>query len=517
MVKRTATFLALAAGCGFAQPRDFTGSKACAGCHKAIYEHWVKTPMGRSLTPAREHLSLGASAGIAAGSRTYGVQVENGELRQTEVGDGFETAHALAYAIGSGVNGLSFLIARGDHLFQAPLSYYSRPGQWGLSPGYESANAGFNRPIATGCIACHSGRPQPVPQRNGQFRQPAFLELGIGCENCHGAGGGHVRRRGPIVNPAKLTMALADDICMNCHQGGDTRIPLPGKTELDFRPGHPLIETVAIFKVPRPVDRDLLEHNESIRLSACFRASHGRMGCGSCHHPHATAVDYRAKCLTCHTKPLSAAAHPDRAGHCAQCHMPKREIGVIAHSALTNHRIVRTPSQPLPDAAASGEDLILLNPGPLPVITRMRAYGQLMELQPAYRETFEALLPQAAKAYPNDPLVLATLGRRALRQQKYDEAAAFLKRAITQGSEAASTYEDLGEAQARVGDVAGAASTLRRGVELAPFSQTLRKTLALRYIQLQRYEEARKALEDYVALFPEDGLVRRLLRQVSTP
>ncbi len=517
MVERAIALLAAAA---LAQAQEYAGSKVCSGCHPAIYRHWVKTPMGRAITPAAEHVGLGpAQVQMESLKRQFTVTVEEGRLVQTESGDGFRTSHPLAYAIGSGINGFSFLVARGDHLFQAPLSYYSRARSWGLSPGYEFADYGFDRPIATGCIACHSGRPRPVAGRNGQFSEPPFEELSIGCENCHGPGRAHAARKGPIVNPAKLTRALADDVCMNCHQGGDTRIPLPGKTELDFRPGRPLGETMAIFKMPRvrgAAGSDLLEHHESMRLSACFRSSKGKMGCGTCHNPHAESADYRAKCVSCHAKPF-AADHPDRQSDCVSCHMPKREVGVIAHSALTNHRIVRTASQPLPEAAFAETDLVHFNGGPLPVITRMRAYGQLMEQQPAYRERFEALLAESARAYPMDPLVLAALGRSALRAQKNEAAVAYLNKALAAGSEAASTFEDLGEAQSRLGDLEAAVATLRRGLELAPFAPALRKSLALRYIKLQRYAEARRALAEYVELFPQDDFIRGLLNKVSPP
>ncbi len=512
--------IALMAASALAPAQEHVGSKVCSGCHRAIYDHWVKSPMGRAITPASQHVALGAAEVLSESlKRTFRVSVEAGRLVQSESGEEFQTSHPLAYAIGSGVNGFSFLVQRGDHLFQAPLSYYSRTKSWGLSPGYEFADYSFNRPIATGCIACHSGQPQPVPQRNGQFREPAFRELSIGCENCHGPGRNHAQRKGPIVNPAKLTAALSDDICMNCHQGGDTRIPLPGKTELDFRPGRPLSETIAIFKIPRTrdgADSDLLEHHESMRLSACFRSSNGRMSCRTCHNPHASAIDYRAKCVACHTRTF-AAGHPDRQSDCVSCHMPKRDISVIAHSALTNHRIVRTADQPLPEAAYAKTDLVHFNPGPLPVVTRMRAYGQLMDQRPAYRERFEALLEESARVHPNDPLVLAALGRRELRAQKYEEAAALLKKALAAGSEAASTFEDLGEAQSRMGELEAAVATLRRGIELAPFAPTLRKSLALRYIKLQRYNEAQSTLAAYVELFPEDGFIRRLLTQVTSP
>ena len=90
--------------------------------------------------------------------------------------------------VGTGANGFSYLVQRGDYLFQAPLSFYSKNGSWDLSPAHE---LGFDRPIVTGCIVCHSGQPQPVANRNGLYRHP-FKELAIGCERCHGPGQLHV-------------------------------------------------------------------------------------------------------------------------------------------------------------------------------------------------------------------------------------------------------------------------------------------------------------------------------------
>jgi hypothetical protein len=213
--------------------------------------------------------------------RQYEVFVEKGKLYQSHSGTDFRAAHALEYAIGSGANGMSFIVQRGNHLFQAPLSYYRRTEAWNLSPGYELADYGFSRPMHATCISCHSGQPQPVPGRNGQYLEPPFRELAIGCENCHGPGRRHIEAAGAkqtIVNPARLPPRLAEDICMSCHQGGDTRILQPGKVEQDFRPGTPLNDTVAIFKFPRTRDSaaesDLLEHHESMRLSRCFRQSY---------------------------------------------------------------------------------------------------------------------------------------------------------------------------------------------------------------------------------------------------
>ena len=532
MDTRTITLLVVtAAAWPLPAADDYVGSAACAGCHKKIYEDYGKSPMGRAASPAGEHLGLAAVKGTVPSDkfqRTFEVYTENGKLYQAESSPDFRSVHEVQYALGSGVNGLSFMVRRGDHLFQAPLSYYSRAKSWGLSPGYEFADYGFNRPITAACIACHSGRPQPVAGRNGQYAEPPFQELSIGCENCHGPGREHVRRAGAkavIVNPAKLPAARAEEICMNCHQGGDTRVLQPGKTTLDFRPGQVLNDTVAIFKIPRSpggsTEVDLLEHHESMRLSKCFRESAGKLNCITCHNPHQSKPDYRATCLGCHTAPL-AATHPPRTSDCVSCHMPKRDVGFIAHSALTNHRIVRTKDQALPAAAFAQTtpalpDLVHFNRTgkPLPVVTLLQAYGELMERHAPYSEKFQALLNQAAKETPDHTLVAAALGRRALRSQAPAEAIQFLTKAVERGSESSTTFEDLSEALSQSGQLEEAVKALKRGIELAPYTPVLHKSLALRYIKLKKFDEAKQALERYVELFPEDDFVRRLLKQVS--
>ena len=73
--------------------------------------------------------------------RTLRVWREGQDLYQSEAQTGvFETKFRLDYVIGSGMNGYTYLVRRGDHLFQAPLSYYSRAAKWDLSPGYESGD-----------------------------------------------------------------------------------------------------------------------------------------------------------------------------------------------------------------------------------------------------------------------------------------------------------------------------------------------------------------------------------------
>ena len=533
----------------------YTGSKVCAGCHRKIFDDYMRSAMGRSMSTAS-----GSPAGPAASvtvfsqklNRYYQVFRDDEDVYQSEYeldaakAIRFKTTHKLEYVLGSGVNGQTYIVRRGNHLFQAPLSYYAKSQKWDLSPGYEIADYGFSRTIHEGCIACHSGRPQPVTGRDGLYREPPFIELAIGCENCHGPGQAHAGsgKGEAIVNPAKLPARLAEDICMNCHQTGDTRVLQPGKRHSDFRPGAPLNDTVAIFKIPlKPGagESDLLEHHFSMKLSRCFRESGERLSCLTCHNPHAVpaqekaAAYYRSKCLACHRQnscKLPAAQRVRVADDCVSCHMPKREVAAISHAALTNHRIVSRPGEALPAVAFEQTapdlgDLIYLNrPAPnglskdtrVPELTLLRAYGELMEKQPEYQQRYLDLLERLGRSQPDSPLVQAALGRRILRAgdpAANDAAIEHLTKAVDLGFSGATVYEDLAEALSRAGRLAEAVKTLERGIDLSPYSSVLYKSLALRYITLKRYSEARKTMVRYMELFPQDDFMRGLLEKVT--
>lgn len=540
---------------------SYVGSAACAECHWEIYQKYSQTSMGRSMslvTPALlQHIAIPSHSFEAQLNRYFDVYAQDGKLHESEyakAADGTETfrdTHEIEWIIGAGKNGFGGIVRQDNHLFQAPQSFYSKPNIWGPSPGYESADLGFNRPIQPGCISCHSGRPRPVAGTNGKYEEAPFSELAIGCENCHGPGSSHIQRmlNGgqetakdlQIVNPAHLTPYLADNICMGCHQAGDVRVLKPEKTYQDFRPGQPLDNTLSIFMVPpthsSPPDEDHVDHFYSMTLSKCYRASGGRLSCITCHDPHVepsaeqAPAYFASKCMTCHTEhscklPLKVRQQTAPADNCISCHMPKRDIQVISHSSATNHRILARPGEPFPEitfqqTVPSLPDLLHLNPAPgkkdiQPAsLTLLQAYGELAANRPEYVAPYLKVLNQLEHSQPENALVQASLGRRELREGNFQAAAHHLQHALTLGPPQATTYVDLSEAMSKLGQVEGSLPFLEKAITLDPFDPVLQKTLVVRLIQVKHYAEARTALEHYLQVFPQDSFMRQMLARAQ--
>ena len=549
---------------------EYVGSSACSSCHFEIYRQFLKTDMGRSMSPVTPAFIKGnSSSAIYVNTqlkRRFEVFAKEGKLYQSESGldadgkESFQDAHQLEWIIGAGVNGFGAILQDDHYLFQAPLSFYSKAMDWEPSPGYEFTDLGFNRPITPGCISCHSGRPNAVAGSNGKFEATPFSELAIGCEKCHGPGaahvqlmsGGTVRGSGKgassdnmIVNPARLTPYMADNICMACHQAGDVRVLRPGKTYRDIRPGVPLDDTLSILMVPptpeTPPSKDHVDHYYSMTLSKCYRASKGKLSCISCHDPHVEpsreeAPSYfNSKCLTCHTRQscklsLETRMQEKPADNCIGCHMPQRDIQVISHSSATNHRIVATPDEPFPDVTfmqttAALPNLIHINAAhrsgsgeqanPLPLLTLLQAYGELAQNKPEYVASYLKVLSQLEQAQPNDPLVQAALGRRDLKDGNFSNAAAHLRRSLEAGPAVATTYADLADALTHQGQAVEARPLIEKAIQLDPFNPITRKMLIVNLIEAKQYPEAQKSLEDYLKVFPQDAFMRQMLNRAA--
>ncbi len=555
----------------------YAGSKACAQCHQEVYDQFTRTGMGQSMARGSDSSQIDKVSSPVnlfdqKIDRHFSVYRKGSDLYQSEYeldASGkkvFEQTYRLAYAVGAGEAGYSYLVERDNYLFQAPLSFYSKTGSWELSPGYEMRDQGFSRPIFMQCIVCHAGRPSPAagaerpssPYQTDPFvgANPPFEQLAIGCENCHGPGALHIRERQAgtppsggtdtsIVNPAKLSPELSSQICMPCHQAGDARVLRPGKTMADFRPGTPLDETLAIFQMPlsegAPTPSPLLGHYFGMRLSECFAKSGGKLGCITCHNPHQelkgaqAATYYRSKCLTCHTLKSCTLPMPSRLktqppDDCVGCHMPKQNLTAVSHAALTDHRIPARPDEPYPDwafhlATPQPADLVHIDavqgqPDSLPAIVLFDAYAQLAPGHPnLYLSRYLATLQEAEQQNPDDPFVFSALAQQALAEHKPDakeQAIRDLSRALELGSKYPVDYLRLGELLRESGEIPQSISILNRGLALAPFDASFYGMIAAEEMGSGDKAAAAEVLKRGLEELPENDDLRALSERLES-
>lgn len=543
-----------------------TGSKVCATCHAQIYMEFSQTHMGRSMSLPINSANLYpiASSPVFDGASHlyYQVTRKGMNIYQSVYGlgdDGEETfrhTERLAFAIGSGVNAVGFIVRRGDYLFQAPLAFYEKTRTWDLAPGYRGHDIGFSRAISTRCIACHSGIPQPISGRTGLFSSTPFQELAIGCENCHGPGQLHVKAHQSgeqvspnedrtIVNPAALPTWLASNICMSCHEDGDAQVLKPGKDFLDIRPGIPLDDVVALFKL-RPTSgsapqSELLDRNGEMISSKCYDSSGGRLNCLTCHEPHhepppqEAAAYYRDKCLSCHTDqscglPLKIRREGMPPNDCVGCHMLKQDLR-LPHSSITNHRIVVTRDEPTPEflirPVASGppglihlDAIVGAENAPPSLITLLQAYRQvaLSTKNPNYVEHYLTVLDRLAITQPDNPVVLSALAQRAAlggTPGGMDKAIQFLNQALASGSNDQGDHLLLGELLASRHRPSEAIVVLRGSLLLYPYYVPYCRLLADSYISIGDLGRAREVIKQGLQQSPESRILREFQEKLG--
>ena len=201
---------------------------------------------------------------------------------------------------------------------------------------------------------------QGIHELRSHFAARHFVEVGIGCEACHGGSRAHADdpRVLPDFEPRSAFLEMRPEparevtraerinrVCARCHQVLFSRYPYTweGGTRRGDNPGGSSITSGE--------GRDLL-------LGGCAR----EMSCVSCHDPHGedrradldrlATVAGNGTCVRCHGQyaapaALAAHAHHDPAGagaSCIGCHMPRKNMG-LGYALTRYHRIGR-PDDP---------------------------------------------------------------------------------------------------------------------------------------------------------------------------
>jgi predicted CXXCH cytochrome family protein len=469
---------------------QYVGDEACADCHAGLSQTFHAHPMGRSLAPVSPGDGLESyPATFEAQHMRFAVErrgdrVFHKVMYLDDAGNPVpevEVEGEVQYVIGSGAQGRSYIVNHDGFLYQSPISWFTRKKAWDVSPGYEKTFLHFVRAINNRCLFCHCNDARPVEGTvNGYRTDPLFRRYAIGCERCHGPGEAHValRQRGEdpgqvdysIVNPRHLEPALRAAICEQCHLQGVENVVRRGHSYWDFRPGLRLHDFISVYvKPPEMADGyKVVSHVEQMHISRCFIASEGKFGCTSCHDPHALpkpeqkVTFYRDACLRCHledrgskiedrpsrfsildprsstqaaacTLPLAERRQKDSQDSCFACHMPRGPAADVAHGALTDHRIVRSPEHP-PRVLSSG-----LGPGSVPMLF---FHKDLVHGPDPGRERDLGLAMVAVAQDPGDEGVRRRICQRALP---------LLEQAVSEAPGDAAAQEALGYALWQVG------------------------------------------------------------------
>jgi hypothetical protein len=532
---------------------QYVGDQACAGCHRGLSRTYHDHPMGRSFAPVNPGDGLETyPTSFEAQHMRFAVEHRGGRVFH-KVGyldaagkpaSGMEVEREVQYAIGSGTQGRSYVMNHDGYLYQSPVSWYTRKKSWDVSPGYRTTFLHFNRGITDRCLFCHCNDARPVEGTvNGYRTDPLFRGLAIGCERCHGPGELHValRRRGEdpgkvdssIVNPRHLEPALREAVCQQCHLQGAESVVRRGRSLWDYRPGLPLHDFLAVYVKPPELAENyrLVSHVEQMHVSRCFTRSGGKLGCTSCHDPHALPepgqriTHYRAACLKCHgvagcTVPPAERRERSPGDSCVQCHMP-RAPSDVAHAAIADHRIVRSPERPprpwsgLPPGAVPllwfHRDLVR---GPDPGRERDLGVALVLVSQKPGDERVRRLICEralpllaAAKA-PEDVPAREAEGYALWQVGRREEALAALEAALKRQPRRVTALSHAAEVAAESGRLDAALDYARRVVKVNPWDAPGRALLARVYVLREDWQQVEAACQEALKVDPANVSAR---------
>jgi len=453
------------------------GASRCVLCHRSEVEGYARSAMANSLRragiePDGTVETPDTKINMYSSPTGYWQRLQSGADTSN---------YRIDYVIGSGNHASGYLLDVANHLFQSPVAYYKARHAYDLAPGYEGRpNPDFTRPVAQGCLFCHSGTALPIPGTSNEYQSPPFSAEAITCERCHGSVEKHINdpRAGTIVNPAKLELAARDSVCEQCHLLGAAKVLNPGKTFADFQPGQRLENTFTTYRNALPSGSDagkfkVISHVEQLARSTCARMSRGKLWCGTCHDPHDKPLEpvqfYRAKCLSCHTEKF-APPHPSPESDCVGCHMPQRGANDGGHTAFTDHRIQRQP-EPQPDLPQDTE--IAAWREPVPELQKRNlgiAYinaGMERRSAPFLLNGYR-LLTEVQNQFPSDGAVFTSLGNALLLGKQPAEAEIAFERALQLDPDSVTGETNAASAYLQAGDVSAAVAHLERAVALDP-------------------------------------------------
>lgn len=325
-------------------------SPSCQSCHEEEFKNWQGSHHAlaeRAVDPALDQTAFDPARTISHGSQTSTARVTAGQLQLVTQGlSGTNQPFPVARVIGVDPL-LQYLLPAGGGRLQASelcfhpkrLEWFNvygeedrRPGEWGHWTG-RGMNWNFM------CATCHNTRLR----KNYDFRTDTYatsmVELGVGCEACHGPMADHNAWQAKHPNQSgdptirKITRPEMFATCGQCHA---RRAELTG----EFQPGENFFDhhhlTIPDETGTFYPDGQVREEDYEFTAFLGSRMHAAGVRCVDCHEPHTSKlrVPGNLMCMACHGNTLTNGApridlathshhKPDSAGDlCTDCHMP---------------------------------------------------------------------------------------------------------------------------------------------------------------------------------------------------
>ncbi|HEX5136925.1 MAG TPA: multiheme c-type cytochrome [Planctomycetota bacterium] len=368
----------------------FVGSAACAACHPDLHARWSKTGHAVSIRDFTGKESARPFDGDIFTARNLDNKLGPGTWMECEGPGGERGRFKVEKVIGIRRVQMFVTSLPGGRLQVLPVFVEVPPRKWfdyadfifggpsklEIPPDSPYSWYGPHRNFSSRCVMCHMVDYRIGYDPDKGTYETTWSEQVIGCEACHGPGAGHVEKWSrdlsvpdPIVNPVKLPIERANEVCAQCHS--ENLLVKPG-----FRPGDDLYASYDLAGLederhlhPDGRAKELIHNHIPTLESRC-----GPIRCTKCHDPHGRAgpdgmpipgdlirpIDDDWTCTQCHDgfkENLRAHTHhaPESAGsRCVNCHMPPLVIEG-GHGRVRDHTIsipsgVNTKKLGLPNA-----------------------------------------------------------------------------------------------------------------------------------------------------------------------
>lgn len=316
-------------------PKEYVGSEVCKTCHLEHHDAWKKTLHSRMTQDAKRNTDVIIGtldkekilADLTAKHAKKPLKVPPEEIY-------IPKREEILYTIGSQWK-QRYIIKKNDELLISPVQYNSDSDVYVNYHEHDWEK----RPWLKKCGGCHA--------TGVDLEKNTFVELGVGCEACHGKGSWHAalpkseihEKRNTIINPAKLTLGVSVEICGSCHNRGKSTQHKGSSWAVGYEPGKAL-EVYYKSTSFEAGDKKHVYANEFAKghhqqYIDWKQSKHFKEGvtCYSCHYSHKLGASpvrgqTHAKgsklCFDCHEQVNKVGAHAIHSfANCIGCHMPR--------------------------------------------------------------------------------------------------------------------------------------------------------------------------------------------------